>query len=79
MFLLCGSKESRKPSPKKFIANKKTVIAIAGTKSSHGYNSIPFTPSDTKDPHDASGAETPKPKKDKKLSLIINEGMESVE
>jgi hypothetical protein len=61
------------------MAKRKIVIAIAGYRSLQGYSSIPFTPSETRVPHEAAGAETPRPRNDKNDSFIIKLGIWRVE
>jgi hypothetical protein len=60
--LLWGSKASLRPSPRKFIAKRKRVIAIAGKKSCHGTEDIRSTASLKREPHEALGAEIPRPR-----------------
>ncbi len=61
------------------MANKKMVMAVAGKNSFQGYKVIPPTASPTKDPHEAKGAWTPSPRKERKDSVIMNDGILNVE
>ena len=70
-----GSSASLNPSPNKLNASIIILIATAGNINLYGYDDIPDNASDAKEPKLASGLLTPIPKKLKKASVNIAEGI----
>jgi hypothetical protein len=61
------------------MANRNTVMAMAGPSSCQGYSDITPAPSATREPQEARGAETPRPRKDRNDSVMMNCGTMRVE
>ena len=59
LFLICGSRASRSPSPRKLSEKSVMAMVMPGQSSCHGKMAMLAMPSADKLPHDASGAWTP--------------------
>ena len=58
---------------------RKMTMTMLGMMSLYGYRAIDETASPIREPHDAYGAWTPRPRNERKLSCMMNAGIRIVE